>query len=224
MASLRAIRVFALLAGASLLAACGGSDDGDGDGGGGDTVSGAVVAAPWQSYCVATVTSDTSIDDFGDTIELRAGSQFLVAGYEDGFGDVQVDLLYLTPGGPYGLEIQVATAEELPISSNCDLPNAKQYYAVFQDLAVFAEKELTTKLCDLSACTVLPQDNTFISQGVADFSSIDFSGKPQTYEVSLNAFSAQCGGGQSGFISVPSTKVLGTTTWLPGIHWILGPS
>jgi hypothetical protein len=223
MAFLRAIRVFAALASVSVLAACGGSDDGDGDGGGANTISGAVVGASWQSYCVATVASDTSIDDFGETIAVRAGSQFLVAGYEDGFGDVRVDLLYLTPGGPYGLEIQVATAEELPITSNCDLANAKQYYAVFQDLAVYAEKELTTKLCDLSAGTVLPQDNTLVSQGVADFSSIDFSGKPQTYEVSLNAFSAQCGGGQSGFISVPSTKVLGTTTWLPGIHWILGP-
>src|SRR5690349_16490776 len=102
MAFLRAIRVFAAMASVSLLAACGGSDDGDGDGGGGNTVSGAVVGAPWQSYCVATVASDTSIDDFGETIVLRAGSQFLVAGYEDAFGDVQVDLLYLTPGGPYG--------------------------------------------------------------------------------------------------------------------------
>lgn len=209
---------------ASLLAACGGSDDGDG--GGGDSISGAVVPAPWQSYCVATVTSDTSIDDFGDTIELRAGSQFLVASYEDGFGDVRVNLLYLTGGGPYGIELQVPTAADLPITSNCDLPNAKPYYAVFQNLAVYAEKELTTKLCDLSAGTVLPQDTTsFVSQGVADLSSIDFfSSKPQTYEFSLNAFSPQCGGAEDGYISVPSTKVLGTTTWLPAVHWILGPS
>jgi hypothetical protein len=220
MASLRAIRVFALSAGASLLAACGGSDDGDG---GGTRIRGAVTGE-WHDYCVATLTSDTTVEDGFDTLTLEAGSEYLVAGYEDGFGDVDLDLLYLTPGGPYDVEIRVATAAALPVTSNCDLPNAKQYYAVFQNLAVYAEKELTTKLCDLSAGSVLPRDNTLVSQGVADFSEIDFSSKPQTYRVSLNAFSSQCGGGQDGFISVPSTEVAGTTTWLPGIHWILGPN
>jgi len=220
MASFRRIRGSAAVLCASLVAACGGGDD-DGDGSG--HISGAIVAEPWQSYCVATFTRDAAIDDLGDTIEVRAGSQFLVADYEDGFGDVRVDLLYLTPGGPYDLELRVPTAGDLPITSNCDLPNAAPYYAVFQDLAVYAEAELVNELCALSAGRVLPRDNTAIFQGSADF-SIDLSGKPQTYEVSLNAFSPECGGGQSGFISVPSTRVLGTMTWLPGIHWILGPA
>lgn len=219
MVFLRAIRVFAVTACVSVLAACGGSGGGDD----GTRIRGAVTGE-WRNYCVATLTGDTSVEDGFDMLTLEAGSEYLVAGYEDGFGDIDLDLLYLTPGGPYDVEIRVATAAELPVTSNCDLPNAKPYYAVFQDLAVYAEKELTTKICDLSAGSVLPQENTFVSQGVADFSEIDFSSKPHTYRVSLNAFSPQCGGGQDGFISVPSTEVAGTTTWLPGIHWILGPN
>lgn len=218
MASSRATRVLGSVACAWLLSACGGGDGDDGQ-----SIRG-TVTGEWRNYCVATLTRDVEYDAGWDALTLEAGSEYLVAGYEDGFGEIDLDLLYLTPGGPYDVEIRVATAADLPVSSNCDLPNAKQYYAVFQDLAVYAEKELTTKLCDLSGGSVLPQENTFVSQGVADFSSIDFSSKPQTYRVSLNAFSPQCGGGQDGFISVPSTSVAGTTTWLPGIHWILGPN
>lgn len=219
MASLRPIRGWTLPLLGSLLAACGGSDDGDDE----NSIRGAVVAAPWQSYCTATFTRDAALDDFGDTIEVSAGSQFLVADYEDAFGDVRVDLLYVTAGGPYEIELEVASPEDLPFTSNCDLPNAAKYYAVFQDLAVYAEAELATKVCDLSAGSVLPMDGSFTFRASVDF-SIDLSGKPQTYEVSLNSFKELCGGGQTGFISVPSTKVLGTTTWLPGIHWILGPA
>lgn len=220
MASFRATRVLGWVACGWLLAGCGG---GDGEHDDGRTLRGAVTGE-WRSYCVATLTSDAVVDDGFETLTLEAGSEYLVAGYEDGFGDIDLDLLYLTPGGPYDVEIRVATEAELPITSNCDLPNARPYYAVFQDLAVYAEKELTTKLCDLSAGSVLPRENSVLSQGVADFGSIDLSDEPQTYSVSLNAFSPECGGGQEGFISVPSTRVAGTTTWLPGIHWILGPS
>lgn len=217
MASSRAARISAALA-CACLSACGGDDGDDGS-----SLRGAVTGE-WRNYCVATLTSDVEIDEGFDTLTLSAGSEYLVADYEDGFGDVRVQLLYLTPGGPYDVRLEVPTVEELPIRSNCDLPNAKQYYAVFQNLAVYGEKELTNKLCDLSAGSVVPRDTTMgISQGVADFGSIDLSSKPQTYQFSLNAFSAQCGGGKDGFISVPSIEVAGTTTWLPGIHWILGP-
>jgi hypothetical protein len=138
------------------------------------------------------------------------------------FGEDRAELLYLTRSGPLEVELQSTTGPSgFPFTSNCEFGKGVPYYAVFADVSVFSDEALTEKLCDLSAGTVLP-----IETGkIAGFSSVgfEFSG-PNTYELYLNAFSAQCGGGATGYISVPEIEVFGTTTWLVPVVRIIGPN
>ena len=47
---------------------------------------------------------------------------------------------------------------------------------------------------------------------------------PTTYEIYLNAFSGSCGGADSGYVSVPETRLLGFHSWLIPINVVVGPA
>ncbi|MBM4421566.1 MAG: hypothetical protein FJ034_08320 [Chloroflexi bacterium] len=178
-----------------------------------------VVTDPWAGYCTATLTRDAAIDDgFGETwFTVRAGEEFLVA--ESGFGTRE--LLDLTPTGPLSFEVPPdPETGDRPLTTSCAGDTDVTYYAAFTDVAVYADEGMTTKLCDLAAGTVLPDDGSGF--GFAAGSSFSLDG-PATYEVSLNAFSPQCGGGERGYISVPAIEVHGGTTWIVPITAITGP-
>jgi hypothetical protein len=206
------------LLGVGLSTACGGGD-GDGDGPGGS--GGGTVTDQWRSYCTATFNADTPVvDAFGDPVfTARTGSEYLIGSYEDFGGQPRVTLLYLTGSGPYPVDIE-STGGAFPFTPSCDLAKATSYLGVFYDTSVFADEALTTKLCDLKAGTVLPRTSAISGYSIAG--GLSFSG-PATYELFLNAFSAQCGGAANGYVSVPDTEVLGTTTWLLPVESIAGP-
>lgn len=93
---------------------------------------------------------------------------------------------------------------------------------MFTDVSVYASEALSNKLCDIPAGTVLPRDETKMISSMMAGTDLNFSG-PTTYEVTLNALSASCGNAEKGYVSVPSTEVLGTTTWLVPFDTIEGP-
>jgi hypothetical protein len=204
--------------GALGLVACGG-EAGDADD---DAATDSVVPAEWRSYCMATFTRDYEVVDvFGDSeFTARAGEEYLLADYGEFWGD-RASLLYLSPGGPYEFEVQAPSgAQDFPFTSNCTFGSVSDHYAVFRDVSVYAEEALTNRLCQLTSGRVLP--TTSASSGFAT-STLTLSG-PITYELFLNAFSAECGGAASGFISVPQVEVFGVRTWLVPVRQIVGPN
>ena len=115
------------------------------------------------------------------------------------------------------LEVTSSTgAQGFPFTSNCEFGKGVPYYAVFADVSVYSDEAMTTKVCELAAGSVLPVQTGKIT----GFSSSGLN----TFELYLNAFSAQCGGGETGYISVPEIEVFGTTTWLVPVVRIIGPS
>jgi hypothetical protein len=92
------------------------------------------------------------------------------------------------------------------------------YYAVFTNVTVYGEQDLSTTICELSAGTALPAGGTGRGYSFAGTSPNGFA----TYEVILGAFGAECGQG-TGYISVPQTRSFGSMTWLVPITGIIGP-
>jgi hypothetical protein len=204
-----------------LSTACGGDDaDPDSGPGGPGGSGGGTVTDTWRSYCTATFNADTPISDpFGDVaFTARAGEEYLIGSYEN-FASPRVSLVYLAATGPYTVDLD-ATGGAFPFTPSCELEKAVPYYAVFNDVSVYAEEALTTKLCDLKAGTVLPRTNGNSGYGIAG--DLSFSG-PATYELFLNAFSPMCGNALSGYISVPAIHLFGTTTWLIQVDSVIGP-
>ena len=178
----------------------------------------------WSDYCVATFTKDYAVQDVFDRslFTARAGERYLITTYGDGFTTDTASLAYLTDKGPYDFDVAAPTGtQNFPFTTSCTFGATVSYYAVFDDVSVYADEAMTTKLCDLQRGTVLPRD-TGTSSGFSAV-TLNFSG-PNTYDVYLNAFSAQCGNAESGYVSVPSVRVFGSTTWLVPIAAIAGPN
>jgi hypothetical protein len=197
------------------LTGCGGGDDGNGEGpANGD----GTVNETWAGFCTATFTEDTSIMDFDRSIfTAHAGNEFLMSDFDDAFG-AHAELLYLTGAGPDSFQVEPKADATWPFTSNCTIGQGVPYYAVFEDVSVFAEQALTTKVCDLSAGSVLPAGSN--GRG---YSLAGSSGGATIYEVILGPFSAQCGGHDSGYVRVPQTRSFGSTTWLVPLAGIIGP-
>lgn len=199
------------------IAGCGGSDDDD-DGDGSANGDGTVTDT-WASFCTGIFTEDTPIvDPFGEpTFTARAGDEFLMSDFDDTFGN-RAEFLYLTDVGPDSFEVEPSTEGNWPFTSNCTIGEGVPYYAVFENVSVFAEEGLTTKICDLSEGSVLPAGTS--GRGYALAGS---AGGSTIYEVILGPFSAECEAHDRGYISVPRTSSFGSTTWLVPIAGIIGP-
>lgn len=207
-------RALSLVGSVLVLAACGGDDDGGGAGSGRGTVT-----VEWASFCTGTFTKDTAIlDPFDDPVfTARAGEEYLLANFDDSFGG-RAEFLYLTKDGPDSFEVKRDASGAWPFTSNCAIGEGVPYYAVFKDVSVYAEQELTTKLCDLQAGRVLPAAGS--ARGYALAGSI---GETVVYEVLLGPFSTECGGQPRGYVRVPQTRSFGAITWLVPIAGIIGP-
>jgi hypothetical protein len=214
-------RSFALAA-VLLVSGCGDGDDDQNENGGPSGAAGTVTEA-WSSYCVATFTAAHGVSDGFDTLfTAKPGERYLMSEFDDDFGQERAKLLYLTQVGPLELEPESSTdTQGFPFTSNCELSKSVPYYAVFADVSVYSDEAMTAKVCDLSAGSALP-----VETGKATgYSSVGFElSGPNKFELQLNAFSAGCGGGATGYISVPEIEVFGTTTWLVPVVRIIGPS
>ena len=214
--ALRVSRLIGLLGSVVSLTACsGGSDDDDGENGTG------TVTASWTEYCTGTFTQDTPIlDPFDEPMfTARVGEDYLMSEFDEGFG--RAEFLYLTGSGPDSFTIEQSSAGSWPFSSNCTAGATVPYYAAFTNVTVFAEEALSTKVCDIAAGTVLPSAGGL--RGFSSVGSFSLSG-PTTYELYLDAFAAQCGGLDTGYISVPQTRSFGSSTWLVPVVGIIGPN
>lgn len=201
------------LIGSVVLAGCGGDDDDhNGQGSGNGTVT-----ETWAGFCTGTFTEDTPIIDFGKAIfTARAGEEYLLSDFDDSFGG-RAEFLYLTNAGPDSFEVEPSVDATWPFTSNCTIGEGVPYYAVFASVGVFAEEQLATKICDLSAGSVLPAAGS--GRGYA------FAGSAKNaaiYEVILGPFSAECGGHGSGYIRVPMTTSFGSSTYLVPVVGIVG--
>ncbi len=198
------------------LASCGGGDGGNGGPGSGD----GTVTEQWAGFCTATFTQDTPIIDAFDEpmFTAKAGEEYLLADFSDTFGG-RAELLYLTSVGPDSFELEPDASGGWPFTSNCTIGQGVPYYAAFTNVNVFAEKELTTKSCSISAGSVLPAGSS--SRG---YSFSGSAGDSAIYEVILGPFSEQCQGLARGYISVPHTRSFNSTTWLVPIAGIIGPT
>jgi hypothetical protein len=208
------------LAALVLVSGCGGGDD---DESGAPSGAAGMVTEAWSSFCVATFTAAHGVSDgFDPVFTAKPGERYLMSEFGDDLGQDRAELLYLTNAGPLDVEVESATgAQDFPFTSNCEFGKGVPYYAVFADVSVYSDEAMTTKVCDLSRGTVSPVE-TGKTTGFSS-TSFEFSG-PTTYELYLNAFSAQCGGRATGYISVPEIEVFGTTTWLVPVISIIGPS
>jgi len=208
-------RALWLMSGVLVLAGCGSSDN---DGGGAGSGNG-TVTAQWAGFCTATFTENTPIvDPFGEAMfTAHAGDEFLLSDFSDTFGG-RAELLYLTNSGPDSFEVKPSAEGSWPFTSNCTIGQGVPHYAVFKSVSVFAEKELKTKICDLSEGAVLPSGATG-----GGYSFAGSLGESALYQVILGPFGEQCQGMTEGYISVPQTQSFGSTTWLVPIVSIIGP-
>jgi hypothetical protein len=191
-----------------------GSGDGDGSASGRGTVT-----EEWATFCTATFTRDTPIIDAFDEpmFTARAGDEFLLSDFSDSFGG-RAELLYLTSVGPDSFEIEPSSDGAWPFTSNCTINEGVPYYAVFDDVSVFSDKELTTKICDLAEGSALPAGSS--GRG---YSFSGAAGDSAIYEVILGPFGAQCGDLDRGYVRVPRTSSFGSTTWLVPVAGVIGP-
>ncbi len=204
-----------LVSGVFALLGCG---SGDGSGSGELANGDGTVTEAWAGFCTGTFTKDTPITDFDRPIfTARAASEYLMADFSDSFGP-RAEFLYLTSEGPDSFEVEASADAAWPFTSNCTIGKGVPYYAVFKDVSVFAEKELTTKICDLSAGSVLPAGSSGRGYALAGSSN-----GATIYQVILGPFGAQCGERDSGYVRVAQTHSFGSTTWLVPIAGILGP-
>jgi hypothetical protein len=201
----------------SLVAGCGDSST--------TASGGGQVTDAWRAYCVATFTKDYTVTEFSEPLfQAHTGDAYLMSEYGEKFGDAHAELLYLTSAGPYSFSIDApGGSSDFPFTTNCTFDAATSLYAVFANVSVYDSLELKNKLCDLPANTVKLRDTGSMAGYESTDNSFNFSGN-NTYEVYLNAFSGQCGGAKTGFVSVPMVEVLGTHTWLVPITSLIGPS
>ncbi len=209
----RPLRETLYFIGALSLAGCG--DDG---GGGGSPSGDGTVTEQWAGYCTGTFTEDTPIpDSFGDiAFTAREGSEYLLSEFSDTFGE-RAEFLYLTDVGPSTFKVDPNAAGEWPFTSDCAIGEGVPYSGVFDDVSVFADAELTTKICDLSEGSVLP------AAAGSGYGFSKSSGASAIYDVILGPFSAECEGHDLGYVLVPPTTIFGTTTWLVPIAGLIGP-
>ena len=208
-------------------AACGG--EGDAADGGSDaadesnaTAPNGVVVPPWGDYCVATFSTEYDVvDSSGDAaFTARAGDAYLMQEYDESAGGPTARLIYLAEGGPWDFQVATTPGGALPFSSNCAPGAVEPYYAVFADVEVYAEEQLETKLCSIAAGTAVPRANGSTGYSTADFG---LGSGPVTYEILLNGFSSACSNQPRGYVSVPATKLFGTTTHLVPFYPIIKP-
>ena len=132
-------------------------------------------------------------------------------------GSGETELLYLTGAGPE--EFEAPGGADAPYTTDCLDGSTTRYIAAFDDVTVYEDEELTSAICELSA------GDTAEATGGSGYSSVGFElSGPATYSVMLSGFSEQCGGASEGYISVPETKIFGTTTWLVPLRTIEGPA
>jgi len=147
------------------------------------------------------------VDPFGAFLFMaRAGEEYLLIYYPEPYG--RATLAYLTSTGPYGFDVAPnADNTAFPFTTDCPTElAAASYFAVFADVTVYAEAELVTPICELTAGTALPRDSASGAGFGLESSGADVS----IYEIFLNAFSPQCGGAASGYISVPRIQLFGS--------------
>ena len=192
-----------------------------GGSGGVSTVKGpGTVTDVWSGYCLATFTSDYEVlDTFDEPLfTARAGEQYLMTSYPSTFGGPNsAVLIYLSEHGPLEFEVD-SGSEPAPFTANCPKNTAKKYYAVFDDVSVFSDTTLTSKLCELTAGAALPLD------GGSGFSLSSSTNGEAIYSIVLGPYSAQCGAAERGSVVVQSVEVLDQSTYLIPIRPILGPS
>ena len=162
-------------------------------------------------------TTRSSIPSMSRSLRAKKGEEYLLSEFGDSFGP-SAQLIYLWPGGPEEFTIEVNTTAEFPFTASCPLNTAQPYYAVFEDVTVYADEALSTKLCDLEAGTALPRTNALAGYSIT---TLEFFG-PNVYEVYLNAFSAQCGA-DTGYVNVQPVESFDSTTWLVPIIGVLHP-
>lgn len=172
----------------------------------------------WRDYCIATFTADHAVTDpFGDVLfTAQAGDEYVISRLDP---SGEVELVYLADAGPDKFTIEAGA----PLTHSCQAGATTDYYAVFSDVTVYAEEELSTPICELEAGAVRPRNTGALAGYSIAGTGLSFSG-PTTYEVYLNTFSADCGGADRGYVSVPATTSFGATTWLVPILAIVGPA
>jgi hypothetical protein len=179
----------------------GGTSAGGSAAGGTASTGPGTVTDVWSDFCVATFTEDYPVTDvFGDPVfTAQTGEAYLLIDYPSPY--TSASAAYLTSTGPLDFDIEPnADLTSFPFTSNCSPNPPLSYFAVFADVSVYAEPELVTDICALEAGAALPRD-TGVSAGYALSSFVNGSA---VYEIFLNAFSAQCGGAESGYVSVPT--------------------
>lgn len=200
-----------------LLSGCGSDSSSNEAGGGGE------VTAAWRDGCIATFTSDVAIKDpFGSVaFTAHAGSEYLITDLSNFGNTPQVEIAYLTAAGPDIYKVPVTGGPEtFPFTSNCTIDTAVSYYAAFTDVTVYDSEALTNEICKLPAGTTVKRDMT--TGGGYAITTMSLGG-PQIYQITLNALGALCGGATLGYVSVPETKLFGSTTWLVPIQTVMKP-
>jgi hypothetical protein len=199
------------------LVGCGGGEDENG--GEGSESQDGTVTEEWAGFCTGTFTKDTAVLDVFDEpmFTALAGEEYLLADLSDTFG-ARAEFLFLTDVGPDSFVLEPDAEGAWPFTSNCAIGEVVPYYAVFDDVTVFAEEELVTKMCDLSKGSALPSAGS--GRGYAYIGS---EGSSAVYEVILGPFSEECGGADRGYISVPQTRSFGSTTWLVPFSGLVSP-
>ena len=216
----RTYALVAALTALTTLIACG-DDDAGGSSSGGE------VTEAWEAYCIATFTQDYGVIDPFDAplVQAKSGSRYLMSSNGSAFGTasgVRVGMFYLTPNGPEEFEVEVQSADELPLTTSCGADRAEQQLlvGVFKDTTVYADEALTQEACTLTEGTVAETSGG----GFSIVGEIDILGSaPTTYQLSLGGLSPMCGDIEQGYVRVNATQIFGYSTYLVPIRTFIGP-
>ena len=185
---MKQMKLLGAVAAMSLLFACGDAEEVS-------LVGGAFEADNKIKLCKATFLEDQTINDFfGDySFEVSEGDRFVL-------GDARgrIKMVRETNLGAHLFEFR---GDPDAFTSSCEEKETKAMLAVFADVTVFEDEEMTTELCRLKKGDLAEIGGSWSQSAVSSS-----YGEENVYNVSLNGFKEQCGGESYGFVL---TKRLG---------------
>ena len=196
--------------------ACG-DDDAAGSG-----MSGGTVTDTWSEFCVATFTESHPVTDtFDDQLFTASeGSQYLMTGYGDSFGELRGEMVYLTSSGPIEFEVVANEAGEFPFTTDCTLNDTTTYLGVFQDLTFHVDEALTTVACNLEEGAHAEGGGGYALVSDLDFTNLN---APAVYEVSMGGLAADCNNHETTYVTTRPIQQFGTSYYIAPVQTFIGP-
>jgi hypothetical protein len=159
----------------------------------------------WSRFCVATFTRDFTFSS-GEPLTIQRGEELLLYTLsESAFLGGEFGVLIPTPSGVITYNEPFFDEPSWPFETNCDPERLSYHVAVFDDLTLHEDEELTRPVCVLERGTTFPFDSWGTVQSFEE----------SLVELDILGWSEPCAGHEEAFFAQPED------VW--PIQYILGP-